>query len=274
MGSTIGGAVTGGRRVLWVSKGRSERSARRASAAGLQDAGSLSAAVEQSDLVLSVCPPEAAEETLQSVLDLGYRGLFAEMNAIAPAKTERLALLAKTAGLDYVDGGIIGSPVRKAGTTVAYLSGPRAEEVAVCFEGGPLEAIVLRGPLSAASAIKMCNASWSKISSAVLANVLALATETGVRDALEEQWAKHSPGVFERGLRGLRTNAPKAWRYVPEMDEIAATYEAAGLPTGFAEASADLYNRLASHKDEEDPPTADELIEELLRRPVGVGSGG
>jgi len=211
---------------------------------------------------------------LQSVLDCGYGGLFAEMNAIAPAKTERLAAQANASGLDYVDGGIIGSPVRKAGTTVAYLSGPRAEVVKACFEGGPLEAIVLKGPLSAASAIKMCNASWSKISSAVLANVLALATETGVRDALEEQWAKHSPGTFDRGLRGLRTNAPKAWRYVPEMDEIAATYEAAGLPTGFAAAAADLYTRLASHKDEEDPPAAEVLIEELLRRPVGVGSGG
>jgi hypothetical protein len=38
------------------------------------------------------------------------------------------------------------------------------------------------------------------------------------------------------------------------MREIAATFEAVGLPTGFHDAAADIYERLAPFKDCTDPP--------------------
>jgi hypothetical protein len=37
--------------------------------------------------------------------------------------------------------------------------------------------------------------------------------------------------------------AAKGWRWVAEMEEIAAAMAAAGLPAGFHEAAADLYDR-------------------------------
>ena len=59
MGSTIGAcAATSGARVLWASAERSGASRKRAEQAGLIDAGDLAATVRQSDIVLSVCPPE------------------------------------------------------------------------------------------------------------------------------------------------------------------------------------------------------------------------
>src|SRR6185295_14869191 len=68
MGSTIGAcAATSGARVLWASAQRSGASRRRAEQAGLVDAGDLAAAVRQSTIVLSVCPPEFAMEVAMSV---------------------------------------------------------------------------------------------------------------------------------------------------------------------------------------------------------------
>ena len=61
MGATIGAAAaTTGARVLWVSKDRGSATRRRAAQAKLIDAGDLSVAVRQSEVVLSVCPPHAA----------------------------------------------------------------------------------------------------------------------------------------------------------------------------------------------------------------------
>ena len=44
-------------------------------------------------------------------------------------------------------------------------------------------------------------------------------------------------------------NAPKAWRFAGELDEIAASFGAHGLPDGFGRAAAEVYGRLAGFKD-------------------------
>src|SRR5205807_2605503 len=78
------------------------------------------------------------------------------------------------------DGGIIGPPARKAGDTRLYLSGAGAADVAARFKGSLLEAIVLDGPVGAASAIKMAYAGWNKGSQALLLAIRALAAHEGV----------------------------------------------------------------------------------------------
>lgn len=274
MGATVGAAITGpGRRIIWCSDGRSSRTAARANAFALEDVGGLSTAVKEADLVLSVCPPQFADDVADDVVALGYLGLYADLNAIAPPKAEGIARRIEAAGATYVDGGIVGSPlrtkegrpVRTAGNTRVYLSGPAAAEIQPVFDSGIMEAIAMQGPLTAASALKMTYASYSKVHAALIAAVVAVAIRTGVGEALQQEWAKGNPGLYERALSGLRNNAPKAWRFVPEMEEIAATYAAAGLPTGFPDAAAELYRRLEEHKEEADPPSGEALIEELLQ---------
>jgi hypothetical protein len=49
------------------------------------------------------------------------------------------------------------------------------------------------------------------------------------------------------------------------MEEIAATFEAAGLPGGFHLAAAELYRRLADFKDVTTPPSMADLVEPLTR---------
>src|SRR5437870_7332969 len=71
MGSMVGAAVrSGGSRVLWAGEGRSAATRKRASEAGLEDAGSVSALVAASDVILSVCPPAAAVDVASQVAKL------------------------------------------------------------------------------------------------------------------------------------------------------------------------------------------------------------
>jgi hypothetical protein len=71
---------------------------------------------------------------------------------------------------------------------------------------------------------------------------------------LRAEWEILAPDVPLRLDRGVPSVAAKAWRFEGEMREIAATFEAAGLPGGFHEAAAEIYRRLADFRDGQEPP--------------------
>jgi 3-hydroxyisobutyrate dehydrogenase-like beta-hydroxyacid dehydrogenase len=266
MGASVGASArTSGQRVLWASEGRGADTVKRAAAAGLEDAGTVAALVAASDVVLSVCPPHAAVDVARSVAQQRFRGLYVDGNAVSPDTSRSIAGVVEAAGATYVDGGIIGPPPDKAGTTRLYLSGAAAERVKTLLAGGPLEAIVLPGELTAASAIKMCYAAWTKGSQALLMAVRALATAEGVDEALVAEWNRSQPDLPKRSENAARGTARKAWRWVGEMDEIAATFAADALPDGFHRAASALYRRMAIYKDAATPPSIEDVAKTLLK---------
>lgn len=249
MGAAVGRCVRAtGRRVVWASAGRGPATRERAAAAGLEDAGALADALAGADYTLSVCPPHAAVALAREVAAAGYRGVFVDANAVSPTTARAIAATVAAAGGAFVDGGIIGPPPLAPGRSRLYLSGPRAAEAAALFEGSALEAIAIEGGIGAASALKLCYAAWNKGSQLLLASVRALAEREGVQAALAGEWRRSQPDL-ERRLEQAVANARKGWRWVGEMEEIAATYEAAALPAGFATAAAELCRRLEGFKD-------------------------
>jgi 3-hydroxyisobutyrate dehydrogenase-like beta-hydroxyacid dehydrogenase len=264
MGASVAAAAaSNGHRVRWVDAGRSAATRSRAHTAGLEACASLESALDGAAVVFSVCPPHAAVDTARAVAATGFAGLYVDGNAIAPATTRSVAAIVQGAGAHYVDGGIIGPPVKQAGTTRLFLSGPHAAESAALFGGSLLAAQVLEGPLDAASALKMCYAAWTKGTTALLAAIRALAQATQVEQALLAEWQLSQPGLGDRSERSVRANAFKAWRWIAEMHEIAASFEAEGLPAGFHRAAAEVYQTLEGFKDERDP-SLDAVLEALL----------
>jgi 3-hydroxyisobutyrate dehydrogenase-like beta-hydroxyacid dehydrogenase len=266
MGVTIGAAAaTSGARVVWASHGRSKATQERAKQAGLVDVESLTNGVRESDVVLSVCPPHAALELARSVAEHTFTGIYVDANAVSRATAEQIGEIVTQAGASYVDGGIIGSPVKRAGTTRLYLSGLRAAEVAELFSTSMLDARVIGEKPGAASALKIAYAAWTKCSDALILAVRALAAIEGVDKALVEEWALSQHDAEQRSIRAAAVAVPKAWRYVGEMREIAATFEAAGLPSGFHLAAADINERLTPFKDRTDPPPTVAAVVDALR---------
>ena len=250
MGASVGASLQGaGARVYWVDTGRSSATRQRAERARLTACASLAAGLSAVDAVVSVCPPHAAVSVAEQVAGNGFAGTYVDANAVAPATAQRVAETVASGGATFVDGGIIGPPAWRAGTTRLYLSGSAADRVARWFRGGPLEAIPLTADAGAASGLKMAYAGWTKGSSALLVTVRALAAALGVEDALLGEWERSLPDLAARSSTAATGTAPKAWRFTGEMDEIAATLAAAGLPPGFHLAAADVYRRLADFKD-------------------------
>ena len=158
-------AQNGGNEVFWASEHRGADSRERASRAGLRDAGTLAKLCELCPLIVSVCPPEFAEEIADQVARHSYQGTYVDANAISPDRTRRIAQRLTEQGARFVDGGIIGPPTTVRSRTWLYLSGDWAAGVASCFSAGPIETEVLEGPIGRASALKMCFAAYSKGSS-------------------------------------------------------------------------------------------------------------
>jgi 3-hydroxyisobutyrate dehydrogenase-like beta-hydroxyacid dehydrogenase len=238
MGAAVGQCLAGaGHRVLWAPQGRGEATRERAAAAGLTGCG-LAEIKARSDLILSVCPPAAALDVARLVA--GFRGLYLDANAIAPATAGEVAAIVTAGGASYVDGGIIGTPPVAPGFIRLYLSGARAGEVRDLFEGTEVDGRLVAAP-GTASAVKMAYASWTKGSAALLLTARALARAEGVESVLLEEWGISQPGLEDRWGGAARSAAAKGWRWVAEMEQIAAAMAAAGLPTGFHQAAAEVY---------------------------------
>ena len=267
MGSVIGSVLAekSPGSVLWVGEGRSSASRSRAEACGLRDVDSLEAISLQADVILSVCPPEAADATAEAVVDAGFAGLYVDANAVSPQTARRIASRFER----FVDGGIVGPPPTAPGLTRLYLAGQEAETVAALFDDTAVEARLVGGvggagsEAGAASAVKMCYASWTKGTSALLLAIRALAEAEGVTEALLGEWETSIPDLVARSAGVSAAVGPKAWRFEGEMREIAATFAERGLPGDFHEGAAEIYQRLATLKGS-DRPSLDEALSLLL----------
>jgi len=223
MGAAVGAALqAAGHEVLWASAGRSEATRTRGQA--FADAGTVAAVSAQAEVVVSVVPPHAALALAESLPPLA--GIYVDANAIAPTTARRIGAAVGR----FVDGGIVGGPAAPR----LYLSGAEAETVAALFAGSPVEARVVAD----ASALKCAYAGWTKGSGALLLAARDYARATGVEDALLAEWP---PEWHERLAAAERSTEAKGWRWVGEMEEIAAAFAAAGLPAGFHEAAAEVY---------------------------------
>jgi 3-hydroxyisobutyrate dehydrogenase-like beta-hydroxyacid dehydrogenase len=265
MGISIAATIqSSGYTVFWASDGRSAQTHARAQQFALHNAGTLANLCEICPVIVSVCPPHAAEAVAANVLAHGFCGTYVDANAISPERAGHMAERFTAVGASFVDGGIIGGPAWTPSSTYLYLSGSAANAVARYFAAGPLETVIIGESPGKASALKMCYAAWSKGTTALLAAVLAAAETLDVRAELTEQWVRDGSELAEGAAPRARHVTRKAWRFAGEMDEIANTFGGAGLPEEFHRAAANVYRRLAGFKGRAELPPLEEVLAALL----------
>jgi 3-hydroxyisobutyrate dehydrogenase-like beta-hydroxyacid dehydrogenase len=264
--SVAASAKNSGHSVYWASEGRSPQTRERAQRAGLLDARALATLCATCSVIVSVCPPDSAEETANSVLAHSFAGLYLDANAISPQRAMKIDQAMSEAGATFVDGGIIGGPAWKPSSTWLYLSGKAAHEAAAIFSAGPLETNVIGDAIGKASALKMCFAAYTKGSTALLCAVLAAAEALNVREELAQQWRLDGSDFAEQASRRAIQVTAKAWRFAGEMEEIAATLSAADIPDGFHLAAGEIYRRMADFKGSPATPSLEDVLAALLRK--------
>ena len=263
MGHGVGKAlVEHGYRVITCLAGRSQRTSDLAATAGILDVQPLEEMTLKADLIMSILVPAQAVGVARDVADAmraaGASRPFADCNAVSPRSAAEMASIIGAAGGDYIDGGIVGgSPARSAVPRI-YTSGPRAglmDEL-----DGKGIAIKNLGPaIDRASGMKMCYASMTKGTNTLRVAMLTAAYSLGLYDALIEELEfsqDDSLSAMESGIPGLPANSG---RWIGEMEEIAETFEAAGVTPGFHQGAAEMFRLLAA------TPFADESPEDIDR---------
>lgn len=263
--SIAASARDAGHQVYWSAAGRSQASRQRAAEQNLIEVDSLPQLCAACDVILSVCPPHAAESVAQAALAAGFQGLYCDGNAISPRKAQDIDAKLTSAGIDFVDGSIIGPPAWAAGATRFYLSGGPANRVAALFADSLTQTIVIGADVGQASALKMVFAAQTKGFTALLSAIQAAAEQLGVRADLEREWGFRDPNAAAQTQNRVRKVTAKAWRFAGEMDEIAAAFDMAGIPSGFFVAAGEVYERMASFKDADETPSLEETLAALLQ---------
>jgi 3-hydroxyisobutyrate dehydrogenase-like beta-hydroxyacid dehydrogenase len=262
--SLAASAQNSGHEACWISDGRSPETRQRAEEHHLSDLQTLPLLTQACSVIVSICPPAAAEAVAKDVANLSFKGLYLDANAISPQRALRIQEIVENAGARFVDGSVIGGPAWKANNTWLQLSGDYAQDISKLFSAGPLETSIIGKEIGKASALKMAYAAYSKGTTALLAAILATAENFDVRSELEAQWAKYEPEFVQEAHARTKRVTAKAWRFEGEMDEIAETFAEAGLPSGFHEAAGEIYQRIAHLKEVDEIPELKIVLEKLL----------
>jgi 3-hydroxyisobutyrate dehydrogenase-like beta-hydroxyacid dehydrogenase len=246
MGHAVGGAlVRAGYRVVTAGAGRSALTRRLAAEAGIEDLGTLEAAVGTADVVLSIVPPAAATTfaaaAAGAMLAAGVRPAFADCNAVAPQTVLAIERALRPAGAPFVDVGIVGrGPGVGREPTRFYVSG-EARAAVLELAVDELELIDLGPEIGRASAMKMAYSALNKGIDALLTAVLLAGERLGVRGPLMRELAFSQAEALERMEARVPFLGATAKRFAPEMAEIARTYESVGVTPQFHRGAEWLY---------------------------------
>jgi 3-hydroxyisobutyrate dehydrogenase-like beta-hydroxyacid dehydrogenase len=260
MGAAVAAcAATNASAVLWCEAGRSTASAARADQFGLTPVATLSELLDRSDIVISLCPPAAAEDLARDVAGHRFAGVYVEANAINPERTKRIAALLEH-GATVADGGVVGSPPVGGKTPTLYLSGPAdvTERLEALFVGTAVRTAVLGTEVGKASALKLAYASFQKTSRVLVALAVGMAREHGVDQELIEVASRRTDSYLSEPQYVAKT-AARAWRWGPELEEAADALAAAGLPPEMLRAAASTLARWNDAKDDSSLTLTDAL---------------
>jgi 3-hydroxyisobutyrate dehydrogenase-like beta-hydroxyacid dehydrogenase len=278
MGHALGRRLReNGLRVITSLRGRSARTAQLAAIAGIEDVPEDARLVEEADILLSVLAPAAAgamaERVARAVESAGTGLLYVDCNAIAPQTVRGVAHRLESANVNVVDAGIIGGPPHPKGEPGGegriYASGEHADDFAHLRECG-LDIRVIGSEIGQASGLKMCYAALTKGLTALGTELLTAGRLLGLEAALRAELESSQAALFRSLQHSIPAMPPKAGRWVGEMEEIAATFGALGLPPLFHQGAAELYRLVDSTSLGDETPelrhrgqTADDVVEIL-----------
>jgi len=171
--------------------------------------------------------------------------VYVDCNAVSPPTMRGNAEVVAATGAAFVAAAIIGPPPKPGSTnTKIYVSGPAARDVLRLNQHG-LIVRLLRGPLTAASALKMSYAGITKGFTALAAAMMLAATRDDAADALKAELAESQPAMTQWLDRQMPNMYGKAYRWVAELDEIGSFVGEEFPEHAMLTAAARFYQRIA-----------------------------
>lgn len=263
MGHGVGQAlIARGHRVVSALENRSAHTRELAGRAGIEDAGSIAVCVIEADLILSILPPDRAVAQAEAVANAmrraGRSPAYVDCNAISPMTMAKVAAAFDGTEATIIDCGIIGLNPIKTPPTRFYVSGPDCSAIEA-LDSDAIRVERISDQIGKASAMKMVYAAGTKGVWTLQTALLMTAARQGVLEPLLEELQYSQSGTLQAMRNRIPIIPADAARWVPEMEEIAATFADAGVTDGFHNGAADIFRVLAK------TPFAEETRETLDR---------
>jgi 3-hydroxyisobutyrate dehydrogenase-like beta-hydroxyacid dehydrogenase len=236
--------------VLTYDKDRGEVSRKRGENAGAKSLASMEELVTEAELIVSIVVPSAATRVAANVADAATKAgrtdlLFLDANAISPMTADEIARTLKPAGVNFIDGCIIGSASRMGKGTIVYVSGPDAARM-TALESFKIPIKVLGSNTNQASAFKVVYAGLTKGLQGLFSELFMGARRFGLLDEVRAQYEESFPGLIDKvapSIVGLRIHAG---RRAEEMDELTRTFNHHGLNSFMAPAVQKVLESIAA----------------------------
>lgn len=263
MGHAVGRALgEHGYQVITCLQGRSERTCRLAQVAGIRDVPGIEEMVAEADLALSILVPEEAVNVARRVAEAlratGASMPFADCNPVSPQTARLMDSIISGAGAPFIDASIVGGPPGRGAPPRFYVSGPHAHLMSE-LNGKGIAVRHVGDEIGRASAVKMCYAALTKGTSALWVALLTAAEALGITEELRQEFLYSQPNEYKRMEAGIPGLPSKAFRWVAEMEEIAATFDSVGVTPFFHKGAAEIFRLL------KDTPFAHEKPETIDR---------
>lgn len=236
--------------VLTFDRDRGDVSRKRGENAGVKSVPSMAELVQSSELIVSIVVPSAAMPVATNVADAVNKSgrknlLFLDANAISPMTADEIAALLDPAGVDFVDGCIIGSAAKMGKGTIVYVSGQQASRLKA-LESFNIPVKVLGPNTNQASAFKVVYAGLTKGLQGLFCELFMGARRFGLLKELSAQYEDSFPGLIDKvssSIVGLRIHAG---RRAEEMDELKRTFNHHGMESFMAPAVQKVLESIAA----------------------------
>lgn len=247
MGAGIARVLTArGLSVLTCLEGRSAASTARAHAAGMQAVGLDE--LMRADIVMSILPPAEAMPFARRLAPFlkqaARKPLYADCNAVSPARLHAIEAVIADTGAAFADIGIIGLPPSTGATPRLYAAGAELALLESLRDQG-LDVRAMTGPPGAASSLKMAYAGINKGLIAAASSMILAASRVGAGAALADELKLSEPLLLASLARRVTDMPPKAYRWVAEMREIGEFAQSEAGSALLYEGAALFYETLA-----------------------------
>jgi len=248
MGHAVGRALgQHGHPVITCLAGRSARTRGLAEAGNFRDTPDLETLLGEAGLVLSILPPSQAAELAGRMADAmtrsGHTPPYVDCNAISQDTTRAIGNTITAAGALYIDAGIIGAPPGRD-TPRIYVSGPDTAPMEA-LDGSGFRVIPLGSEVGRASGLKMCYAGLTKGTWTLHTSVLLAAEAMGLSGELRDELLFSQKAAYAAMEQKIPRIAADSERWIGEMKQIAASFEAVGVPPGFHQGAAAVFSIIA-----------------------------
>tara|TARA_B100001142_G_scaffold44400_1_gene40474 strand:+ start:4316 stop:5155 length:840 start_codon:yes stop_codon:yes gene_type:complete len=233
--------------------GRSKKSTENAVKSNVQVV-SFESMIKNSDLIISIIPPISSTKTSRKISTysrkLSKSVNYLDANAISPKTTLQIETnFYKNSfkNSNYIDGSIIGTSPNDKYKPRLYISGENSKNF-LYLNSLAFEVINLGKKTELSSSLKMCYASLTKGSSALLISLILLAEKLNVLDHLFDELKHSQNDTLNTIKKSFPVISSKSERWIAEMEEIGSTYYENELNPGVFDNASYIYKLISKNK--------------------------